>query len=179
MKKPLRPRYSRIDTLTQDLLTKYKVKAAPIPVEEIARGEGAEVTVRHFNNEVSGILLRNGSQVIIGVERDQPPTRKRFTVAHELGHLMLHEGQEVRVDTAFRINLRSPESSTAEDVEEIESNAFAAALLMPETFIKQDVKSFILDIDDAAQIEALARRYQVSAQAMTLRLVNLLARRRL
>ena len=55
----------------------------------------------------------------------------------ECGHLMLHEGKEVQVDTEFRVNLRSPESSTAADVEEIESNAFAAAVLMPEFFCER------------------------------------------
>jgi Zn-dependent peptidase ImmA (M78 family) len=150
-----------------------------VPVNDIAEKEGASIVVKHFNNEISGLLLRNGTEAIIAVEKDQPPARKRFTVAHELGHLMLHQGKELRVDTKFRVNLRSPESSTAEDVEEIESNAFAAALLMPEAFLKKDVLGLVLDIDDAELISALAKRYEVSAQAMTLRLVNLLSRGRL
>lgn len=92
---------------------------------------------------------------------------------------MLHVGREVRVDTAFRINLRSPESSTAEDVEEIESNAFAAALLMPEPFLRNDTAGFVLDVEDAALVQKLAKRYNVSAQAMTVRLINLSSRGRL
>jgi opacity protein-like surface antigen len=41
---------------------------------------------------------------------------------------LLHNGIEVRVDKHFRVNLRLSESSKAEDVEEIEANAFAAEL---------------------------------------------------
>ena len=79
------------------------------------------------------------------------------------------------MNTNFRINLRSPESSTAEDIEEIEANAFAASLLMPEDFLKEDLANFVLDIDDPQQVQRLARRYEVSAQAMTIRLMNLLS----
>jgi Zn-dependent peptidase ImmA (M78 family) len=60
------------------------------------------------------------------------------------------------------------------EVDEIEANAFAAALLMPESFLRQDLKKLSIDFDDASQIEALAKRYNVSSQAMTFRLLNLL-----
>jgi Zn-dependent peptidase ImmA (M78 family) len=174
-----RARYAKIDSITAELLKKYSVSGPPVPVEDIARGEGASLVFKQFNNEISGLLLREGNNAIIAVEKKQPPARRRFTVAHELGHLLLHLGKEVRVDTAFRVNLRSPESSTAEDVEEIESNAFAAGLLMPEIFLRKDTAGLILDIDDEARVQALAKRYHVSTQAMTLRLVNLLSRGRL
>lgn len=66
--------------------------------------------------------------------------------------------------------------STAEDVEEIEANAFAAALLMPEPFLKKDLAMVVVDIDDEKQIQSLAKLYEVSDQAMTLRLANLSSR---
>jgi Zn-dependent peptidase ImmA (M78 family) len=175
----LRARYNKIETITAQLLQKYKIKTPAIPVDKIAEGEGASILVKHFKNEISGLLMREGQHAIIAVERNQPSTRKRFTIAHELGHLMLHEGKEIRVDTGFRINLRSPDSSTAEDVEEIESNAFAASLLMPEVFLRRDLEDETLEIEDAEFVRRLSKRYDVSTQAMTLRLVNLLSRSRL
>ncbi len=177
--KPLRARYAKIDAVTRNLLTKYGVNAGPVPVDAIAKGEGASIVFKQFNNEVSGLLLRTNDAAIIAVERSQATTRKRFTVAHELGHLLLHQGRELHVDKKFRVNLRSPESSTAEDVEEIEANAFAAAMLMPDAFLRADMADFVLDIDDAEQVQHLARRYEVSAQAMTLRLINLVSLGRL
>jgi Zn-dependent peptidase ImmA (M78 family) len=176
---PLRPRYSKIDALAQELLHKHGVKAPPVEVHEIAESEGATILVKHFNNEISGLLLRSNEETVIGVEKTQSVARKRFTIAHELAHLLLHRGKELRVDREFRVNLRSANSSTAEDVEEIESNAFAAALLMPESFLRRDMRDLVLDIDDAKQVGELAKRYQVSAQAMTFRLVNLFSRGRL
>lgn len=177
--KPMRARYGKIDIMTKQLLTKHHLAAAPVPVAAIAEGEGASIVYQRFNKEVSGLLLRTGNDAIIAVEKSQAATRKRFTIAHELGHLLLHQGRELRVDTKFRVNLRSPDSSTAEDVEEIEANAFAAALLMPESFLRVDLSDFELDIDDADQVQELAKRYEVSAQAMTLRLVNLVSLGRL
>jgi Zn-dependent peptidase ImmA (M78 family) len=173
--KPVRARYARIDRLVQDLLYKHKVRQPPVPVAEIAREQGAEIVIKIFNNEISGLLLRANEKVIIGVEKRQPETRQRFTISHELAHLLLHEGEEVRVDKNFRINLRSLESSTAEDIEEIEANAFAAGLLMPEEFLKEDLANFVLDVDDPHQVQQLAQRYGVSTQAMTIRLTNLLS----
>jgi Zn-dependent peptidase ImmA (M78 family) len=173
--KPARARYSKIEHLVRELLQKSVVNAPPVSVERIAEAEGVEIIIKRFNNEISGVLLRTGNKNIIGVERQQAKARQRFTIAHELGHLLLHDGEEVRIDTNFRINLRSPESSTAEDIEEIEANAFAASLLMPEHFLRTDLQDFVLDIDDARQVQTLAQRYEVSTQAMTIRLMNLLS----
>src|SRR5258708_104880 len=117
--KPVRARYSKIDRLVLDLLNKNHITNPPVPVHNIARGEGATITIQQFNNEISGLLLRARGQAIIAIERRQPPTRQRFTIAHELGHLLLHDGEEIRIDTDFRVNRRSPESSTAKDIEEI------------------------------------------------------------
>ncbi len=110
---------------------------------------------------------------MIGVANSQSSQRQRFTIAHELAHLILHDGEEVHVDKTFRVNLRSPLSSKAEDVEEIEANTFAASLLMPIGFLKPDLQNVTLDIDDPSQIAKLADRYEVSTQAMTYRLMNI------
>lgn len=172
--KALRPRYARIRREVLNILQRAEVLAPPVPVEKIAKMLGARVVSTDFNNEISGLLVRRGSDIVIGVAKEQSKTRQRFTVAHEIGHLVLHEGEEVHVDREFRVKLRSQASSTAVDVDEIEANAFAASLLMPESLLREDVRKLSVDFDDATQVEALAERYRVSAQAMTFRLLNLL-----
>ncbi len=168
-----RPQYARINAKVKDLLTRAKVTDAPVPIEDIATMVGARIVANHFNDEISGVLVRQPGNVVIGVEAQQSPQRKRFTIAHELGHLLLHDGDEVHVDRNFRINLRSPVSSRAEDIEEIEANAFAASLLMPINFLLSDLRDLSLDIENEDQISELADRYQVSTQAMTYRLTNI------
>ena len=170
--KPVRPRYARISREVNALLMQAKVKAPPTPVENIAKLIGAKVTYSNFQNEISGLLLRREESVVIGVANEQSPTRQRFTIAHEIGHLLLHKGEELHIDADFRVNLRSAESSKANDVTEIEANAFAAELLMPIGFLKKDVTRLQIDMENSEQIDQLAEKYGVSAQAMTFRLLN-------
>lgn len=173
--KPARPRYNRINTEVDRLLTEAEIRQPPVPVERMARAAGAKVVYNDFKDEVSGVLIRREGTIVIGVAKEQSEERRRFTIAHELAHLLLHDGEEIHVDKLFRVNLRSTSSSNAEDVEEIEANAFAASLLMPLSFLRADLQGLVLDIDDVARIEGLARRYRVSTQAMTYRLMNIYA----
>lgn len=174
--KPLRPRYSRIQREVDFLLERASISAPPIPVEDIARLLGAEIVYSDFQSDVSGLLIRRGGSAVIGVNNSQHEVRRRFTIAHEIGHLLLHgasEGEDVHIDKRFNVQMRSSASSTAEDVAEVEANAFAAALLMPHEMVRSDVRDIVIDVEDEREIRSLAQRYHVSAQAMTFRLLNL------
>jgi Zn-dependent peptidase ImmA (M78 family) len=53
----------------------------------------------------------------------------------------------------------------------MEANLFAAELLMPQRFLKEDLKDFgKLDLLDDQKMESLAAKYGVSNQAMAVRL---------
>lgn len=178
--KPLRPRYTKIQALVEHLLERNKVRVPPVPILPIALNCGALVQHNLFDDDISGVLVRDaGGTAIIGVQSAHHPARQRFTIAHELGHLLLHQGDPVHVDKQFRLNFRSAVSATAQDIEEIEANAFAAEILMPDKFLKRDAFRLSFDIEDETQVRALAKRYAVSAQAMSIRLVNLIAARRI
>lgn len=176
-----RPRYALINAKVDQLLKSARVQRAPVPVDQIARDAGARVVFNDFKGEISGLLIRRPGEIVIAADSKQPafdfaaPTaRQRFTIAHELGHLLLHEGEEVHVDKDFRVNLRSQLSSAAVSVEEIEANSFAATLLMPARFLLGDVQDETVDVEDDRLIAKLARQYGVSNQAMTYRLTNVL-----
>ncbi len=177
--KPLRPRYKRIDQRVAELLQGRNIVAPPVAVDDIAKGLGAQVVYENFKGEISGLLVRRGNSIVIGVHKQQPHTRRRFTIAHELGHLVMHSGglEPVHIDKGFDMHLRSRASSTAEDVAEIEANAFAASLLMPREMVMADVDGQMLDFEDPRLVKRLAGRYEVSTQAMTFRLINLFSYR--
>jgi len=160
-----------------ELLDTHHVTAPPVPVEAIVRGtEG--VSVRYSDlKDISGLVVRKGEAILIGVNRTHSPVRRRFTLAHEYAHVRLHEGKELRFDTDFRVNLRSDMSSAGTDIEEIEANFFAASLLMPRQFLDKDPRTATIEIEDAKAIQDLARAYIVSTQAMSVRLLNLYGRR--
>lgn len=58
---------------------------------------------------------------------------------------------------------------------EVEANSFAMELLMPEAWLRRDVKALGgIDLEDEKEIRKLADRYRVGEQIMTLRLGQLL-----
>jgi Zn-dependent peptidase ImmA (M78 family) len=166
----------RADAVAAELLRAAGVVDPPVDVEWLARQQGARVIPEELDSEVSGVLYREPDNVIIAVNRHHAATRRRFTVAHELGHLLLHQGRPVIVDHVVRarINLRDHRSSLATEREEIEANRFAAYLLMPPKFVHDELEAALRrGLDEHATIERLARRFGVSAQAMEFRLTNL------
>lgn len=146
----------------------------PVPVERVAGMLGARLRYSPFDGELAGMLLRDGKNIVIGVNSLHHINRQRFTIAHECGHLLLHKGKDVHIDRSFRINRRDELSSKAIDPEEIEANRFAAELLMPQDSLLSDLRDFDIDIEDDGQLKELADRYQVSVQALTHRITNLL-----
>lgn len=163
----------RIETIVRRLLGEHKISRSPIPVEALARSLGVRVSYSPFEGDISGMVFRDEDHVIIGVNSLHHPNRQRFTIAHEIGHMLLHKGIEVHVDRAFRINLRNDVSSQAVDPEEIEANRFAAELLMPKHMLIRDLKGRAIDFENEDDLRRLASKYRVSIQALTFRLINL------
>ncbi|MBR7837816.1 ImmA/IrrE family metallo-endopeptidase [Actinospica durhamensis] len=147
----------------------------PVAVDDLARLLGIVVVRRRFEDaDVSGMLFR-GEREVIGVNEVHHRVRQRFTIAHELGHHVLHPGRELILDAPVRVNFRDRTSSMATDREEIEANAFAAALLMPEPMIRAELDRLPEEIrrDVDLTIKVLADRFEVSIAALGFRLINL------
>jgi Zn-dependent peptidase ImmA (M78 family) len=151
------------------LLAAHGIDKPPVPVKEIAEALGARVRYSPFEGELAGMLVRGDGQIVLGVNSLHHPNRQRFTIAHECGHLCLHKG-DVHIDRSFRNSV----SSLAIDPDEIEANRFAAELLIPYGMIKNDLLEYDIDVENEQDIQALAKRYQVSIQAMTHRITNIL-----
>jgi len=159
------------------LLERARVDGPAVPVDRIARELGVAVRLQPFAGKLSGMLVRKDGAWVIGVNSLEVPVRQRFTVAHEIGHYQLHAAaQDVFIDRSFPIRFRDGRSSTGEDRQEIEANGFAAELLMPTDFLQRDLANEEIDglgVDGEELVERMAKRYQVSKQAMTIRLTNL------
>ena len=86
---------------------------------------------------MSGLLHRSedGNRAVIGVNSRHPTVRQRFSIAHELGHLVLHK-PAFQIDQHAFVSFRNSKSSSASDPHEIEANQFAAVLLIPEALLK-------------------------------------------
>lgn len=157
------------------LLRDQGISSPSVPVERIARKNGIQVVRSAADWNQSGFLLRDSGKAIIGLNSRNAPVRQRFTIAHELGHFFLHEGKKLFVDQSAVINKRDDLSSSGTDEEEIEANAFAAALLMPRTMVLDAAKDVLKQNPPTRDefISNLAKQFDVSAEAMSIRLSNL------
>lgn len=167
----------RAEKKAQSILNEYEIYQPPVDLEYIARELEIDIQYEPFQGELSGVLIRNEDkkEYIIGVNETHPLNRQRFTIAHEIGHFLLHEGNETFIDKSIKTNLRNETSSMGYDAEEVEANAFAAALLMPEDFIYDYLDNLggCLDYNDDEEIKEMARLFQVSPQALMIRLGKL------
>lgn len=164
-------RRKTIRALAERLLAEHSVRRAPVNVKSIAKSLGLVVNYSATDDSISGFLFRKLDEpAVIGVNSGQSEVRQRFTIAHELGHYLLH-GTEMHVD---RFKWRSDVSSKGTDIEEKEANLFAAEFLMPEVFLRRDIRSLSsFDLVEEKKISQLAEQYNVSVQALTFRLAYL------
>jgi hypothetical protein len=177
-------RSSRAIRAARDLLRREGIGSPSVPVEEIA-GRHARVVHENLPPEISGMLVpvrANDSDPgwIIVVNNEHASVRQRFTIAHELGHLLLHRYSQPHADTGFKVRFRDENSSTGSIREEIEANQFAAELLMPESWLLSRFVSMNFDYDleemdeeQREELKKLAREFGVSTQSLAFRLANL------
>src|SRR5437870_13508129 len=108
----MRVRQRKIEQLVQELLEKYRIKDPPVPVADLTKKLGLEIESQKFaDKEFSGILIREGRRAVVGVNASHAPTRQRFSIAHEIGHYLLHEGDRIFIDRTYNVSLRNRESS--------------------------------------------------------------------
>jgi Zn-dependent peptidase ImmA (M78 family) len=171
--------YSKIEEQVNLILQEANIHQAPVAVEQVAKLRGAAVVAYELGDEVSGVLVVEENRGTIGYNVHHPKNRQRFTIAHELGHFVLHinknKSKELFVDKDFIIKWRYKNIYTsAEYRHEQEANAFAAALLMPKEFLIREMqKEKYADVAENQLIEELAKVFAVSVPAMTYRFADL------
>lgn len=112
------------------------IQEPPINVRELAKNY--ELEVRDIElpvnaNNVAGFI--DPEKRIIYVNASDSMTRRNFTVAHELGHWLLHQEQLKSEPDKYAVLYRIPLGAPNSDPVETEANVFAANLLVPEEMI--------------------------------------------
>ena len=163
----------------------YRIPVNPI---QLANRLGISVKGVEFVDDsvISAVETRDGSAKIF-VADAETPYRKRFAIAHELGHYFLHlmenrvikdgeivdpvhfmswgKEQEARLASEFR-RRRSRRGLPGLQREEIEANWFATELLMPEESVRDEWEWH-------PSARRLARVFNVTAEAIQYRLDDL------
>ena len=137
--------------------------ANSLNIEEVIKTfPDIELREEPLQSNYSGYFRYENGKWVIGVNMLHHKNRRRFTLAHELGHYILHKEKNVDiVDTTF---FRNNETDSIEYI----ANEFASKLLMPE----DEVRNFI-DIQGIKNIGELAEKFEVSASAMKYRIISL------
>jgi Zn-dependent peptidase ImmA (M78 family)/DNA-binding XRE family transcriptional regulator len=120
-----------------------------------------DVLVEKYDDDpLSGAAITDKAFPLIFVNSQQPTPRALFTLAHELGHLLIRHDGSIVVDDDF----------VGDTPAERQANAFAASFLMPEA----KVDDYITKYDRGP--ESLARMiydFDVSFESLVFRLHNL------
>ncbi len=127
----------------------------PVEVEAIVDRMGGSIEVRRDGHKDPESLHVGAESFTVFIPPHTSMLRDRFTIAHELGHLVLHHDREAREPQTFYRYGRSRQ--------ETEANAFAGALLMP-------AREFTEAWDRCGgDLRALSREFLVSQTAAGVR----------
>ena len=146
-----------------EIIQEYQ-RTLPVAVDEIAKELGLKSYRGIWDNGASGRIAKDRkkggkSGYALIVNRDHSPERRRFTVAHQIAHFLMHKkemGDSLVDDSLYRSKLGGPY--------EVAANDFAAWLLMPWNMILHEVAC------GAETVEKLAKIFQVTNSCMAVRL---------
>ena len=157
---PPRVRYALCRQAAEKILDRYQLKAPPVDPFAIAEKEGFNVLTFDWPRGRDG--LTDPGTKRIGLTRNAPPTRVRFSLAHELGHAFLgHHAEREHVP-----DLDHPPAGSWDAYPrhlEQEANAFAAELLMPLVLLREAIRQHRTPA-------SLAGVFGVSSESMFIRL---------
>ena len=160
----------------EKLIDRMGIHSPPVDVHGIARSLGLRVVYEDLGSDISGVLVSRDGAASIAVKKSDKEPRKRFTVAHEIGHYYLRHhiqrNELVHADEHRQVIYRSAKASEGLDQMEVQANQFAASLLMPTRLVREHVERRPKPMGDS-DVEELAEAFNVSVQAMTIRLTTL------
>ncbi len=146
--------------MASQIIDSFKISSPPIVLRDIIKHLHEVAGYKFFVKKIdlkdtySGQIVISGANVGILYNQNHSQVRQRFTVAHELGHLILSDGQKMGVMEEI-VDLKTKSRA------EVEANNFAAELLMPSKLLRKVIKNGSIN-----SIEELAKRFDVSTDAM-------------
>lgn len=169
------PRYkSKAEQTALKLWSEFGCKI-PTDVDSLAKNLDIDVMYEQLEDDVSGMMVtREDGSVAIIVNQGHSKTRQRFSIAHELGHYHLHRDVSPVFVDSNKVFYRNGVAANGTNIQEIEANAFAAELLMPESKIRERFQNNLSLMDmNTDLVEKVATTLKVSTTALTFRLVRL------
>ena len=167
----------QIEKRASDLLTEINCDAfAYVDVVKLSEKIGFVIGNADLDDSEDGFIIVNPieeipyvkSNKVIGVNSKRSIEDKRFIIAHELGHYLLHYNESDRSIFAKRENIRGKSET------ENEADYFAACLLMPAAaFTREFQKSSASSFAPKVIEETLSALFVVPRESVSRRMVEL------
>jgi Zn-dependent peptidase ImmA (M78 family) len=128
---------TKIDLVAHEVLLSTKTDdkgnpILPIDLSGVLKMYSIQIKEGIFKDaNISGLYDRKSNSIYLS--KTEPYERKAFTIAHELGHFLLHENNLGEI--FYRSTMISLDETTQKD--EAEANCFAASLLIPEEQLRE------------------------------------------
>jgi Zn-dependent peptidase ImmA (M78 family) len=164
----LQTKYYAGDTIEQILKESSNNNIAQEPIDIRAVVEKIfkiKIVETDLGKSVSGFLEKVGSEWLIYVNILESETRKRFTIAHELGHFIYDRNKYI-ADASLEPDQIFFRDDNTNPIER-RANEFAAELLMPKNTFDDCVKN------GCNTIAGLADKFKVSTSAIKYRAYKL------
>lgn len=139
--------------------------ARDIDIEAIAFDSGVDVLYEALDG-CEATLVGFGSKAIATVSPSPSRGRERFSVAHEIGHWLLHRGKSFRCRADDIVQNYSADLRLEKDADE-----FASHLLMPTSIFRPAIKA--ANRPGLNDLQDIAEQFEVSMQAVSIRLATL------
>jgi Zn-dependent peptidase ImmA (M78 family)/DNA-binding XRE family transcriptional regulator len=154
-------------TAANELLEKAQVFKPAVDADAIAAACGVIVIYAKFPDSLSGLVFEYEEAAVIGINSRHHVNRRRFSLAHELGHYLLgHHRDGHAYEERFHIDTADGTPPGYNWRAERAANDFAAELLMPRRLISRALRK----TEDPERLSAM---FEVSSLAMGYRLVDL------
>lgn len=164
----------KIEKMVKSVFDETYLLTTPVKIGAIIKYYGFKLFEADMPDNESGLIIvskdnidKYNAKKIIIVNSNHSNRRNRFTVAHELGHFIMHKNEEIFAHRETGEN----------DCEEINANSFASALLMPKKAVNNLVKSikeeFWGEVPEYYLISQVADTFNVSEAAAEVRLRKL------
>lgn len=154
--------------VVEEILRQNPHLSYPTPLERFVELAGIESISELTTDGFEGMLITNAekSRGAIMVKAGVSPRRRRFTVAHELGHFLLPWHRQERFSCKSS-DIKDSGTSRANSLEQVnietEANAFASELLMPSSAFKSFIDDF--ETPTLVGLSRLSDTFDVSFEA--------------
>ena len=153
--------------VARKLLKNNGINKAPVDLKVILHSKGyTYLEVDSFLDNIDAIFINKDGRIYAAVNATHHIHRQRFSLAHELGHILL---QHDITHYKSNISIDNPPTEKAhpevESLFEVEANTFAGELLVPLDMLKMEFKK-------TRDVQALSNIFMVSKEVISIAVSN-------